>query len=78
MTSPEQIPHLISSATRWLDIRSTLSSLTFASVSSAVLTARSASSSWLTSAPKTAMTASPMNFSVAPPCASTQDLAAHR
>ena len=39
--------------------------------SSAVRTARSASSSWATGAPQTAMTASPMNFSTVPPYRST-------
>src|SRR5580658_1308498 len=36
----------------------------------AARTARSASSSWRTGTPKTAMTASPMNFSTVPPCCS--------
>ena len=35
--------------------------------SSAARTLRSASSSWATGVPQTAMTASPMNFSIVPP-----------
>ena len=38
-----------------------------APISSAARTARSASSSWTPGIPKTAMTASPMNFSTVPP-----------
>ena len=40
-------------------------------ISSAARTARSASSSWTVGTPKTAMTASPMNFSTVPPWCST-------
>jgi hypothetical protein len=39
--------------------------------SRAARTARSASSSWLVGAPQTAITASPMNFSIVPPWRST-------
>ncbi len=40
-------------------------------ISTADRTARSASSSWSIGTPKTAITASPMNFSTLPPCRST-------
>ena len=46
--------------------------------SSADRTARSASSSWAVGAPQTAMTASPMNFSIVPPCRSTISRAASK
>ncbi len=47
--------------------RSLLSSVSASTIRSPARTARSASSSWATGAPKTAMTASPMNFSTVPP-----------
>ena len=43
------------------------SSSTAAHIARAALTARSGSSPWATGAPKTAITASPMNFSTVPP-----------
>jgi hypothetical protein len=47
------------------------SALTWSTSSSAARTARSASSSRATGAPQTAMTASPMNFSIVPPWRAT-------
>ncbi len=51
--------------------RSGWRALTASTSSSPARTARSASSSWAIGVPQTAMTASPMNFSTIPPCAST-------
>ena len=48
---------------------SSFSASSAARISSAARTARSASSSWTCGTPKTAITASPMNFSTLPPCA---------
>jgi hypothetical protein len=45
-------------------------SLSASRIASAARTARSGSSSCATGAPKTAITASPMNFSTVPPCRS--------
>src|SRR6185437_10230402 len=78
MTSPEQIPHLTSSFTLCEAMRPMFSSPTLATASMAARTARRASSSWQIVAPKTAITASPMNFSTAPPCATMADFAASK
>ena len=55
-------------ARAWTDGPSPRTALTS---SSAARTARSASSSWLVGVPQTAITASPMNFSIVPPWRST-------
>ena len=47
------------------------SAVTASTTTKAERTARSASSSWATGVPHTAITASPMNFSTTPPCRST-------
>ena len=72
-TSPRSAPGLGSSATRTSPVltairtSSSSSSRTQSRIASAARTARSGSSSWAIGAPKTAMTASPMNFSTVPP-----------
>ena len=69
-TSPVLIPIRISSSTPHVASSSPFSRESLSRISAAARTARSASSSCTTGTPKTAMTASPMNFSTVPPWAS--------
>ena len=62
----------VSTAARaWSGTSPSAMELTPATIARAERTARSASSSWAVGAPHTAITASPMNFSIVPPCPST-------
>jgi hypothetical protein len=67
MTSPVLTPVCSSSRTRHSRHSPWFSSARAACMSLAALTARRASSSWAAGMPNTAMTASPANFSTAPP-----------
>ena len=67
-TSPVLTPVRFVSRTPKSRSSSSLSAARAACVSYAARTARSASSSWIRGSPKTAMMASPMNFSIVPPC----------
>src|SRR6266540_885695 len=70
-TSPVLTPVRTWSITPQLRDRSWLTSTSPARSSAAARTARRASSSWTTGTPKTAITASPMNFWTVPPCRSS-------
>jgi hypothetical protein len=70
-TSPVFTPILTASGSRPSARSSALSRATALPISAAARTARSASSSWRRGRPKTAITASPMNFSTVPPCRSS-------
>ena len=75
-TSPVSIPIRISSPTPCFSTSLSLRAPTAVRMSTAARAARSASSSCETGIPKTAMTASPANFSTVPPWrASTADTA---
>lgn len=67
--SPAAIPQWTSTGAA--SVAGVRRSRTSARIRVAARSARGASSSWEVSAPKTAMTASPMNFSTTPPCSST-------
>ena len=70
-TSPVLTPVRISSVTLWSRASRSFSSTSRSRISSAACSARAASSSRTLGTPKTAITASPMNFSTEPPHAST-------
>ena len=70
-TSPVLTPVRTSSVTPHDVANSSLSSASRERISAADRTARSASSSWVVGMPKTAITASPMNFVTSPPWRST-------
>ena len=67
---PVLTPTRISISTPRSVRRSSLSEASVIVISAAARTARMPSSSWTTGTPKTATTASPMNFSTDPPCRS--------
>jgi len=73
MASPSTAlaPSATSATPVFTAVRIWSSSPTESRIASAARTARSGSSSWETGAPKTAITASPMNFSTVPPCRSS-------
>ena len=71
ITSPVLTPVRTAIFTPRSATRSTLRRASASRISTAARTARSASSSCTTGMPKTAMTASPTNFSTVPPCRST-------
>ncbi len=70
-TSPVLTPVRISSVTLWSRASCSFSSTSRCRISRAACSARDASSSRTLGTPKTAITASPMNFSTEPPQAST-------
>ncbi len=71
ITSPVLIPVRVRMTTPCSDSSSALSAASRSPSSDAARTARSASSSRTAGMPKTAITASPMNFSTTPPCRSS-------
>src|SRR4029077_10018467 len=69
-TSPVLTPIRAARDTPWSRSSSLLSATSASRISPPARTARRASSSWTFGTPKTAITASPMNFSTVPPCRS--------
>ena len=77
-TSPVSIPVRIARRAPHCSSSSSFSAASRSRSSSAARTARRASSSCTLGMPKTAMTASPMNFSTAPPCRPSTVLASSK
>ena len=71
ITPPVFTPIRLASLTPHRAWRSSFSPVSAPCISTAARTARSASSSCTRGSPKTAMIASPMNFSTTPPCRSS-------